>query len=102
MFTINREEALKYSLTVPWKIEQCTDIDPMCVGVVPVYKIFFRYPEATIESELEIIPFGSVDRTIAEYIVESHNRSLELYKSQKKRLEALQRLSDLDQKLGNQ
>ena len=96
------DEAIKYSLTVLWKVELCTDIDPWCVGVIPVDKIFFKYPNATIDSELEIIPFGSVDRIVAHYIVDSHNYSIELYRKQKERREALQKLSDLDQELGLQ
>jgi hypothetical protein len=96
------QEAIKYSLNVLWKVERCTDIDPWCVGVIPVDKIFFQYPNSTINSELEIIPFGSVDRIVADYIVDSHNYSIELYRRQKEGLEALQKLSDLDQELGLQ
>jgi len=61
------EEAHRYSLTIPWKIE---------------------------------IPDGSVDKETAEYVVELHNRSVNLYQSQKKRLQALQKLNDYDQELG--
>lgn len=96
------DEALNYSLTKLWIVEQCNKIDTDCVGVVPIDRIFFRYTDATIDSELEIIPFGSVDRIVAEHIVSVHNESLGFYKSQKKRLEALQKLSDLDQELGLQ
>ena len=70
------DEALNYSLTVPWILEKCTDIDPWCVGVVPNTKIFFRYPDATIDSELEIIPFGSTDPILVKHIVMLHNDKL--------------------------
>ena len=74
---MNLDEALNYSLTVPWVVEQCTDIDSWCVGVVPIDRIYFRYPDATIDSELEIIPFGSIDPILAQHIVNIHNNKIE-------------------------
>lgn len=67
------EEAMYYSLKVLWMVESCTniDIDSWCVGVVPVDKIIYN-----TSIELEIIPFGSIDPILAEYIVMLHNNKL--------------------------
>lgn len=98
---MNFEEAIRYSLKKLWIIESCTKIDSWCVGILPIDRIFFRHPNAIIDSELEIAPFGSIDPIIAEHIVSLHNKSLGYDDNNKeKRLEALQRLSDLDQELG--
>ena len=68
------EEAMYYSLKVPWMVEPCTniDIDSWCVGVVPVDKIIYN-----TGLELEIIPFGSIDPILAQHIVNIHNNKIE-------------------------
>jgi len=100
----NCDEAHKYSLTVPWKLDLCnTGESCWCRIILPTEKILYKDKVGDTDriSEFEyIIPDGSIDKETAEYIVELHNRSVNLYKSQQKRLAALQKLSDLDQELG--
>ncbi len=100
------DEAQKYSLTIPWKLETCnTGESCWCRIILPTEKIIYKNTVGDTEriDEFEyIIPDGSIDKETAEYIIDLHNRSVNLYKSQKKRLEALQKLSDLDQELGLQ
>jgi len=100
----NYDEAHKYSLTIPWKLSLCnTGEICWCRVILPTEKILYKNKVGDIErvDEFEyIIPDGSIDKETAEYIVYLHNRSVNVYKSQKKRLEALQKLSDLDQELG--
>jgi hypothetical protein len=102
----NYDEAHKYSLTVPWKLETCnTGESCWCRIILPTEKILYKdkVGDADRISEFEwIIPDGSVDKETAEYIVDLHNNEVELEEKYKKRLEALQRLSDLDQELGFQ
>ena len=98
------DEAHKYSLTIPWKLETCnTGESCWCRIILPTEKIIYKNTVGDTEriDEFEyIIPDGSIDKETAEYIIDLHNRSVNLYKSQKKRLEALQKLNDLDQELG--
>ena len=98
------DEAQKYSFTVPWKLDLCNSGETCwCRIILPTEKIIYKNTVGDTEriDEFEyIIPDGSIDKETAEYIIDLHNRSVNLYKSQKKRLEALQRLSDLDQELG--
>jgi hypothetical protein len=103
----NYDEAHKYSLTIPWKLETCNSGESCwCRVIVPSESIKFKEKISNwiledITRDFDcIIPDGSVDKETAEYIVDLHNRSVYLYKSQKKRLEALQKLNDLDQELG--
>ena len=99
------DEAHKYSLTVPWKLETCNVGESCwCRIILPTEKIFYtNHSKDEKAQEFEwIIPDGSIDKETAEYIVDLHNRSVDIYRSQKKRLAALQRLSDLDQELGFQ
>jgi hypothetical protein len=102
----NYDEAQKHSLTVPWKLDLCNvGENCWCRLILPAEKILYKNTVGEDEriDEFEyIIPDGSIDKETAEYVVGLHNRSVELYKSQKKRLEALQKLSDLDQELGVQ
>lgn len=86
------DEALNYSLTVSWTVEQCNKVDTDCVGVVPDTKILFRYPDATIDSELEIIPFGSIDPILAEHIVKLHNEKVSIEQDIKKLKEEFNKL----------
>jgi len=100
----NYDEAHKYSLTIPWKLELCNVGESCwCRLIFPTENILYKNTVGKDEriDEFEyIIPDGSIDKETAEYVVGLHNRSVELYKNQKKRLEALQKLNDLDQELG--
>ena len=100
------EEAHKYSLTVPWKIVLCNSGENCwCRIILPTEKILYKYKigdAEKIEDFDYIIPDGSIDKETAEYVVSLHNRSVDIYKSQKKRLKALEKLNDLDQELGFQ
>jgi hypothetical protein len=105
----NYDEAHKYSLTIPWKIELCnTGETCWCRVIVPSEPIKFKekisnWIKEDITRDFDcIIPDGSVDKETAEYIVDLHNDEVELEEKYKKRLEALQRLNDLDQELGLQ
>jgi hypothetical protein len=102
----NYDEAHKYSLTIPWKIELCnTGESCWCRIILPSEKILYKNKVGDTERVDEfdyIIPDGSIDKETAEYVVELHNREVELQQKSKKRLEALQKLSDLDQELGFQ
>jgi hypothetical protein len=98
------DEAHKYSLTIPWKLETCNVGESCwCRIILPTEKILYKNKVGETEriDEFEyIIPDGSIDKETAEYIVDLHNNEVELEEKYKKRLEALQRLSDLDQELG--
>jgi hypothetical protein len=98
------DEAQSYSLTVPWELKTCNvGEECWCRIILPGEKILYKNKIGDIErvDEFEyIIPDGSIDKETAEYVVELHNRSVNLYKSQKQRLAALQKLSELDQELG--
>ena len=100
------EEAHQYSLTIPWKLALCnTGETCWCRIILPTETILYKNKIGYIErvDEFEyIIPDGSIDKETAEYIVDLHNREVELEKKYKKRLEALQKLNDLDQELGFQ
>jgi hypothetical protein len=100
------DEAQSYSLTVPWKLTTCNvGEECWCRIILPTEKILYKNKVGDTErvDEFEyIIPDGSVDTETAEYIVTIHNQLINIYKNQKKRLEALQKLSDLDQELGFQ
>lgn len=100
------EEAHRYSLTVPWKLALCNSGENCwCRIILPTEKILYKNKVGETErvDEFEyIIPDGSIDKETAEYVVELHNRSVNLYQSQKKRLQALEKLNDLDQELGLQ
>jgi hypothetical protein len=102
----NYDEAHKYSLTVPWKLKTCSAGEECwCRIIVPTEKILYEEDtKLTDEPSLfeYIIPDGSIDKETAEYVVDLHNRSVNLYRNQKKRLETLQELNDLDQELGFQ
>jgi hypothetical protein len=100
----NYDEAHKYSLTIPWKLDTCnTGESCWCRLILPTEKILYKNKVGDAERVDEfdyIIPDGSIDKETAEYVVELHNRSVNLYKSQKQRLAALQKLSELDQEMG--
>lgn len=93
------EEARDYSFNVRWKVETCfSGEDCWCRTVVPEKPITFKYKDREYEEEFQIISDGSIDKETAEYIVKIHNERIE--DTKKKRLEALDRLSQLDQQLG--
>jgi hypothetical protein len=100
----NYDEAQKYSLTIPWKIELCnTGESCWCRIILPTENILYKNKVGDIERVDEfdyIIPDGSIDKETAEYVVELHNREVELQQKSKKRLDALQKLSELDQEMG--
>ena len=100
------DEAQSYSLTVPWKLTTCNvGEECWCRIILPTEKILYKNKVGDTErvDEFEyIIPDGSVDKETAEYIVDLHNDEVTLEEKRKNRLEALQRLSDLDQELGLQ
>jgi hypothetical protein len=98
------DEAQSYSLTVPWKLALCNSGESCwCRIILPTEKILYKNKVGDTErvDEFEyIIPDGSIDKETAEYIVDLHNDEVELEEKRKQRLEALQKLSDLDQELG--
>ena len=100
----NYNEAHKYSFTVPWKLDLCNSGETCwCRIILPSEKILYKNKVGDTErvDEFEyIIPDGSIDKETAEYIVDLHNDEVDLEEKRKKRLEALQKLSDLDQELG--
>jgi hypothetical protein len=80
----NYDEAHKYSLTIPWKLETCNVGETCwCRIILPIEKILYKnQPDGEIVQEFEyIIPDGSVDKETAEYVVNLHNRSVNLYRS---------------------
>ena len=100
----NYDEAHKYSLTVPWKLDLCnTGESCWCRIILPTEKILYKDKMGDTDriSEFEyIIPDGSIDKETAEYVVELHNRSIAIYAGQKERLAVLKELNRLDQELG--
>jgi hypothetical protein len=89
---------------VPWKLDLCNSGETCwCRIILPSEKILYKNKVGDTErvDEFEyIIPDGSIDKETAEYIVDLHNDEVDLEEKRKKRLEALQKLSDLDQELG--
>jgi hypothetical protein len=103
----NYDEAHKYSLTIPWKLETCNVGESCwCRVIVPSEPIKFKekisnWIKEDITRDFDsIIPDGSIDKETAEYVVELHNRSVAIYAGQKERLAVLKELSRLDQELG--
>jgi hypothetical protein len=89
----NYDEAHKYSLTIPWKLETCNVGESCwCRIILPTEKIFYKDKVGDTDriSEFEyIIPDGSIDKETAEYFVDLHNREIEtekLHQIQKQRL----------------
>jgi hypothetical protein len=89
---------------VPWKLDLCNSGETCwCRIILPSEKILYKNKVGDTERVDEfdyIIPDGSIDKETAEYVVELHNREVELQQKSKKRLEALQKLSELDQEMG--
>lgn len=77
----NYEEAHRYILTIPWKLDVCNvGENCWCRLIFPTEKIKYKYKIGTGEEMIEeleyIIPDGSVDRIFAEYIVNLHNKMI--------------------------
>jgi hypothetical protein len=73
------DEAHKYRLTIPWKLETCNAGESCwCRIILPTEKIFYKnQSDGEIVQEFEyIIPDGSVDKETAEYLVKLHNDTL--------------------------
>ena len=76
----NYDEAHKYSLTVPWKLETCNVGESCwCRIIVPIEPI--RYVNKIGDTERideidYIIPDGSIDKETAEYFVQLHETRL--------------------------
>ena len=96
----NYDEAHKYSLTIPWKLETCNVGESCwCRLILPTEKILYKNKVGDTETVVEfdyVIPDGSVDKETAEYVVELHNENIRNYR----RYQALQELIDYDQELG--
>jgi len=71
------DEAHKYSLTVPWKLDLClVGEDCWCRIILPTEQIHYKDKVGDEDriSEFEyIIPDGCIDRETAEYVVNLHN-----------------------------
>ena len=71
------DEAHKYSLTIPWKLELCNvGKSCWCRLILPTEKILYKNTvgeEERIDEFEYIIQDGSIDRETAEYVVNLHN-----------------------------
>jgi hypothetical protein len=76
----NYDEAHKYSLTVPWKLETCNVGESCwCRIIVPIEPIKYVNKIGDTEriDEIDyIIPDGSIDKETAEYFLELHHDKL--------------------------
>jgi hypothetical protein len=77
----NYEEARRYSLTIPWKLEVCNvGKECWCRAILPTEEIKYTHKFSTgkeVVEELEyIVPDGSISKIFAEYIVNLHNKLL--------------------------
>jgi hypothetical protein len=76
------EEAHKYSLTIPWKVEPCFSGETCwCRVILPIHTIKYKrirdYDKTEVVEEYEwIVPDGSIDKKTAEYIVQVHHDRL--------------------------
>lgn len=75
------DEAIEYSLTIPWKIDVChVGEECWCRLILPTEPIKYTHTYSTgekTEVDLEyIIPDGSVDKDTAEYLVKIHNERI--------------------------
>ena len=89
----NYDEAHKYSLTIPWRIELCnTGETCWCRVIVPSEPIKFKekisnWIKEDITRDFDcIIPDGSIDKETAEYIVDLHNDEVTLEEKRKRRV----------------
>ena len=78
----NHEQAQQHSLSVPWKTDVCNvGEDCWCRLILPTEKIEYVHKyssgeEKTYEIE-DIIPDGALDKDIAEYVVDLHNKAIQ-------------------------
>lgn len=76
----NYDEAHKYSLTVPWKLETCNVGETCwCRIIVPYKPIKYKNKIGDIEriDDIDyIIPDGSIDKETAEYFLQLHHMNL--------------------------
>ena len=78
---MNYEEAIKYSFSIPWKLDVCHVGEKCwCRIILPTEVIKYTHKYSTgeeTESEIEwIIPDGSIDKETAEYFVSFHHEKL--------------------------
>jgi len=74
---MNYEEAVKYSLSIPWKLDVCNVGERCwCRLILPTEVIKYSTGEEETEREIEIMPDGSIDKETAEYFVDLHNEKL--------------------------
>jgi hypothetical protein len=83
----NYDEAQKYSLIIPWKLETCNVGESCwCRIILPTEKILYKNTVGDTErvDEFEyIIPDGSIDKETAEYFLELHKERLAVLKEKK-------------------
>jgi hypothetical protein len=76
----NYDEAHKYSLTVPWKLETCNAGESCwCRIIVPIKPIKYLDKIGDTEriDEIDyIIPDGSIDKETAEYFLRLHHDNI--------------------------
>jgi hypothetical protein len=76
----NYDEAHKFSLTVPWKLETCNVGETCwCRIIVPYKPIKYKNKIGDTEriDDIDyIIPDGSIDKETAEYFLELHHMHL--------------------------
>jgi len=102
------DEAHKYSLTVPWKLETCnTGETCWCRIILPTetikYKRIRDLDKTEVIDELEwIIPDGSIDKETAEYFLELHHDSINKKKYIHNNMEKLGQINSLKELDGNQ
>lgn len=78
---MNYEEAVKYSFSIPWKLDVCHVGEKCwCRIILPTEVIKYTHKYSTgeeTEQEIEwIIPDGSIDKETAEYFVDLHHEKL--------------------------
>jgi hypothetical protein len=85
----NYEDAHRYILTIPWELDVCNvGENCWCRLILPTEKeIKYTHKFGTgkeIVEEIEyIIPDGSIHKTVAEYIVNLHNKKIQKKKKKK-------------------
>ena len=80
----NYEEARRYSLTVPWKIDVCNSGEECwCRLILPTEEIQYTYKYSSGQESIQEIEYivgdGSIEKIIAEYIVNLHNEYIEKF-----------------------
>jgi hypothetical protein len=75
----NYEDALRYSLNIPWKLDLCNVGEKCwCRMIYPTEKLEYTHKysngKETVAEIDCIVPDGAVDKDFAEYIVNLHNQ----------------------------